>query len=103
MLYHEQECSPNNFYFGYLTILDFHIYEIVNYFTLLFPNEIVKFTKLRQIRDRVAALPEIKRYEESAYAVTEFCPIKYFKNYKEKKMSQSKQAQSRATDMDIER
>lgn len=70
MLYHEEECTPNSFYFGYLTILDFHIYEIVNYFTLLFLTEIVKFTKLRQIRDRVAALPEIKKYEESAHVVS---------------------------------
>lgn len=62
MHYHEHECKPNSFYFGYLTVLDFSIYEIVNYFRLLFPNEIAKFTKLTQIRDRVAALPEISAY-----------------------------------------
>jgi glutathione S-transferase len=59
---HEQECMPNNFYFGYLTLLDFAIYEIVNYFRLLFPHQTVKFTKLAALRDRVAALPEIEEY-----------------------------------------
>ena len=54
---HERECMSDNFYFGYLTVLDFSIYEIINYFRLLFPHETSRFTKLGQIRDRVAALP----------------------------------------------
>ena len=76
----------DNFYFGYLTVLDFSIYEIINYFRLLFPHETSRFTKLAQIRDRVAALPEIQAYENSHRAVVEFCPIKYFKKFKEDKL-----------------
>ena len=56
MQMHEEECMPDNFYFGYLTYLDFAIYEIVNHFRLLFPHEMVKFTKLEQLRERVASL-----------------------------------------------
>lgn len=40
---HEKECVADNYYFGYLTMLDFAIYEIVNYFRLLFPKEMGKF------------------------------------------------------------
>ena len=46
MMIHEQEAAPDNFYLGYLTILDFFIYEIMNYFLLLFPHEMKKFPKL---------------------------------------------------------
>ena len=38
-------------------MLDFAIYEIINYFRLLFPQEIGKFSKLAKIRDRIAELP----------------------------------------------
>lgn len=71
--------------------MDFSIYEIVNYFRLLFPNEIAKFTKLTQIRDRVAALPSIAAYEASDRAVGEYCPIRYFKCFKEEKMKASRE------------
>jgi hypothetical protein len=51
---HERDCQDDDFYFGYLTILDFAIYEIVNYFRLLFPKETSKFVKLGKLRDKVA-------------------------------------------------
>ena len=35
---HEKACQANEFYFGYLTVIDFAIYEIVNHFRLLFPQ-----------------------------------------------------------------
>jgi hypothetical protein len=83
---HEHECMKDSFYLGYLTILDFSMYEIVNHFQLLFPEEIQHFTKLIQIRDRVAALPEIKEYENSCRVVREYSPISYFKRFKEEKL-----------------
>ena len=52
----------NDFYFGYLTILDFAIYEIVNYFRLLFPHETSKFVKLGKLRERVASIGEVREY-----------------------------------------
>ena len=67
---HERECKEDDFYFGYLTILDFAIYEIVNYFRLLFPKETSKFVKLGKLRDRVALIEEISEYEVSMRAVT---------------------------------
>jgi|JI6StandDraft_1071083.scaffolds.fasta_scaffold1173431_1 hypothetical protein len=86
----EEESVNNSFYFGYLTVLDFSIYEIVNYFRLLFPTEINKFVKLTQIRDRVGSLPAIKRYEESEKGVCEYCPIRFFKSFKEEKIRESR-------------
>ena len=67
---HERECKEDDFYFGYLTILDFAIYEIVNYFRLLFPREASKFVKLGKLRERVAAIEEVEQYEGSMRAVT---------------------------------
>lgn len=67
---HERECMEDNYYFGYLTILDFAIYEIVNYFRLLFPQETSKFLKLGKLRERVAAIQEVQNYEQSHRAVT---------------------------------
>ena len=67
---HERECKDDDFYFGYLTILDFAIYEIVNYFRLLFPKETSKFVKLGKLRERVAAIEEVQQYEGSVRAVS---------------------------------
>ena len=86
MSIHEQECSPDDFYLGYLTVLDFFIYEIMNYFHLLFPKEMAKFPKLNQIQERVAALPQIEDYENSHRKVTEYCPNRYFRKFKESKL-----------------
>lgn len=58
----------------------------MNHFKLLFPTEMSKFVKLNQIRDRVALIPVIKAYEESEKAVTQYCPIRYFKEFKEEKI-----------------
>ena len=57
MEHYERECSADNFYFGYLTIIDFSFYEIVSYFKRLFPQEVGRFPKLMQIRKRVGAIP----------------------------------------------
>lgn len=81
----EQECQEDDFYLGYLTILDFYIYEIVNYFGQLLPKEMKKYPKLVQLRNLIRSLPKIKEYEESDRKVAEYCPIRYFRNFKEEK------------------
>lgn len=83
LLKYEKECAPNNWYFGYPTIMDFLIYEILFLVENMFPTHVEKLPKLFQLRERVAAIPEIAAYEKSERAVREFCPIRYFSKFKE--------------------
>ena len=83
---YEQNCSPEGFYYGYLTVMDFALYETMNYFSRLFPNKVDRFPKLIKLQQRVAEIPEVSSYEESERAVVEFCPLKYFKRFKEEKL-----------------
>ena len=70
MEHHEEECMAGHFYFGYLTIIDFSVYEIVSYFKRLFPKEINRFPKLLQLKNKVGAIPEIRAYEMSPRKVS---------------------------------
>lgn len=38
LLQYEAECCANNYFFGYLTVFDFAIYEIINHFKHIFSN-----------------------------------------------------------------
>jgi hypothetical protein len=38
------------------------------------------------VRDNVASLGEIENYENSFRAVKEYCPIRYFRKFKEEKI-----------------
>lgn len=93
----EEKSVPNSFFFGYLTVIDFSIYEILNHFKLLFPTEMNKFVKLNQIRDRVASIPAIKAYEESERAVNQYCPIQYFKDFKKEKIRERESSTASST------
>ena len=67
---------------GYLTIIDFSIYELVHYIELIFGDKIEEFPKLKSITKMVGELPEIKAYEESEKAVREMCPTALLKQVK---------------------
>lgn len=94
LLQYEGECQENGFFFGYLTVFDFCIYEIINHFRHIYSPGLAKLPKLVALRDRVAEIPEIKAYESSGRAVTELCPIKFFNKFKEEKINACKSASS---------
>jgi len=73
-----------------MTIMDFAVYEIVNYLEKLYPIEIQKFNKIRALRARFSQLPEIISYENSQRAVTSICPVQYFNEFKEGKQKNNK-------------
>ena len=83
---YEGECAEDNFYCGYLTIIDFLIYEVMNYMRLLFPNEMAKYPKLELLRKKVGEIPEIETFEGSERTVKEFCPVRYFKRFKRERI-----------------
>lgn len=68
--------------FGYLSLFDFSVYELVHYIDLVFPRRIKEFQKLMQIENRVRDLPEIKRYENSPHAIKTFLPTDLLKKSK---------------------
>ena len=53
---------------------------------MLYPLELKKLPKLVAIRDSVASLEEVEDYETSFRAVKEYCPIRYFRKFKEEKI-----------------
>ena len=57
MEFYEEQSMDNSFYLGYLSILDFELYEAVNYVERLFPQNIQAFPKLLKIRDQVKMIP----------------------------------------------
>ena len=44
---------------GYLTLVDFSLYELVRYMDMIFPAKMSKFPKLTKIKDLVAKIPQI--------------------------------------------
>ena len=62
---YEEFAPENDWILGYLTIIDFSIYELIRYIELIFGEKIKEFPKLKDITRRVGSLPEIKSYEES--------------------------------------
>ena len=62
MRFYEKECMKDTFYFGYLTIVDFFMYELVNYIKKFDEKVMQEFPKLMQLRDRVASIQEIRNY-----------------------------------------
>ena len=67
---------------GYLTIIDFSIYELVRYMEMLFGEKMLEFPNLINIKNMVGALPQIQCYEKSSRAVTEMCPTSLLKQLK---------------------
>lgn len=50
---YEDFASQENWFLGYLTIIDFSIYELINYMDMLFPGRVQQFPKLLAIRNSV--------------------------------------------------
>ena len=71
---------------GYLSLMDFAIYEIMNHMERIYPDHMGSLPKLLALRSRLAALPAIAAYEQSPRAVTEFCPVKYFSQFVEQRL-----------------
>lgn len=66
------------------------VYEICNQLERIFPQETVKFQKLRALRDKVGLIPEIVAYEKSERAVKEYCPVRYFASFREERIKKSR-------------
>jgi len=72
---YEKACLENGDWFlGYLTLIDFSVYELVRYMDWMFPDKMKVFSNLCRIKSRVEALPEIKAYESSKDSVSEMSP-----------------------------
>ncbi len=56
---HEEECELNPWFFSYITIMDFVIYELINQLERICPDKVQKLTKLYALRERVKKIPEI--------------------------------------------
>lgn len=65
--------------FGYLSLFDFSIYELVHYIDIVFPHRIKEFQKLLRVETKIRELPEIKKYESAPYAIKTFLPPDPFK------------------------
>ena len=62
---YEDFAQRDNWFLGYLTIIDFSIYELVRYMEMIFEDKMQEFPKLRKITQMIAQLPQIKSYEQS--------------------------------------
>jgi hypothetical protein len=51
-----------DWFFGYLSLMDFAIYEIMNHMERIYPNHMGQFPKLLALRSRLGALPAIAAY-----------------------------------------
>ncbi len=80
---HEKETKENDWYLGYLSLMDFIIYLVMNQLEQSFPEVVTKFQKLKALKERVEGIPEIYNYERSSRAVRCYSPVEYFNNFKE--------------------
>ena len=53
----ENEAKPDDWYLGYISILDFVLYEVIIQINNNYPEELHKFPKLRTIKERVGRIP----------------------------------------------
>jgi hypothetical protein len=66
--------------------MDFVVYELLNLLSSVFTEEVGKFGRLMALRHRLASIPEIRNYENSSRALSEYSPVRYFSRFKEEKM-----------------
>ena len=59
---------------GYLTLIDFSVYELARYIDWMFPGKMKTLTNLCRIKNKVETLPEIKAYESSKDGVKGMSP-----------------------------
>ncbi len=72
----EQGANEDGWFLGYLTIIDFSIYELVRYMECIFENLIGALPRLKKIEKAVGELRQIKEYEVSQRAIVEWCPTR---------------------------
>jgi hypothetical protein len=65
----ESISKEENWCLGYISILDFVIYEMINQISKFLPEKIQCFKKLLNVRNKVYELPEIKAYENSEKSI----------------------------------
>jgi hypothetical protein len=58
----EANCKEADWFFGYISIMDFIFYEMMNNMEWLFPELVKNFPKLMNLRNLVRALPAISSY-----------------------------------------
>jgi hypothetical protein len=93
----EQAAHPEGQWFlGYLTVIDFSIYELVRYMDCIFDGQTATLPKLKDIESRVQELPAIKQYEQSPRAITEWCPTKLLEALKAMTENKDKAATAQA-------
>ena len=83
MLKYENYVKGNKWFLGYLSIIDFSIYELVRYMEMLFPHKEECLPKLKLIEREVANLPSIREYENSRRAIKEMDPSVLLKRFRE--------------------
>lgn len=98
---YQNECPREGWYYGYITIMDFVIYELLNLIKSILEEQLKKFKKLMALRERFSAIPEIRNYENSPRALKEYCPVRYFNQFKLEKMKSDK-LNVESTEMDLE-
>ena len=78
----ENTAVPNNFFFGYVTIIDFVIYEMLGQMEENFKEKLEPLVRLKAIRERVSNIPEIYNYEKSDRRVKMVNPGDYLNQFK---------------------
>ena len=82
MIDFEKFANPDGFYLGYLSIIDFFIHEIFQYYKSIFHKEVHLFPKLIAIRERVASIECICKFEKSERTVECLCPLDFYRKWK---------------------
>lgn len=54
---YEEKAQEDDWFMGYLTIVDFSIYELINYMEKIFINKLGHFKKLKNIAQKVGKIP----------------------------------------------
>lgn len=90
---YENDCPEVGWYFDYITVIDFVIYELLNLIETVFPDEVRKFKKLMGLRQRFSTIPEIRNYENSMRAPREYCPVRYFSKFLEERTRMNRGAE----------
>ena len=57
---YEQKANENEWFLGYLTVIDFSIYELIRYMEMIFGNKVQQFSKLKRIAVNLGTLPKIR-------------------------------------------
>ena len=70
LMKYEQFVKGTSWFLGYLSIIDFSVYELMRYMCMIFPGKHESLPKLNRIKEMIEKIPQIKEYEESSRAVT---------------------------------